>query len=712
MEIELENVGAIKKGTITFDDNKINIIYGSNGIGKTTILAALQAKLNDAFDNASSPFVPFFNKSAQPKITLNNCSISSILTFNRNYVDLYLYNSEDIANNSYSLMAKTQNYDNQIQTINQQIADVRKSSNVPILNEFCNTINKVQSNIDFNAPKNGQVHIKANSKIGKSLKEQIKQEVELNSSLSKYSAFKGILSWIDWIKTGIDIIGQTDAKICPFCGSNLTDDVLHDVHSISSKGTSKKFQSNVNARNTLLAINRFANEEGKKVITNFCDKKEPLGNVDASYLKSSIERMEKEAEKISRWQNWLPVSASNIDQKELLERIAKSKIDLSIFDGSSKELLDALNTYNNSLEKLGKEAHALAADLSKLNTEKSKLIDCFKKPINQFLKLSGIPYEVSVELLDDKASTHLRYNGVNENVDDVKKSLSYGEYNAIALCLFALEAISKNNALIALDDPISSYDSEKRASILISLFCDKNSGLCLKGKTIVILTHDFETLVPFFKWPRLNAKEQVSAWHLISKNNELTENRIDESQIKNMAVLEKEMAKNEKLPFLIRVVHLRKYYQLIDFDGDEYQFLSCLMHEDAKHEKPVVKIGGQFQDMDKEKITSVETKLKEFLGEGNFDKWKEEIGDNQSLLQTYRNETNDYNKLIIARQIIRNQFENEINQTLLKTYITDTYHVDSEHIFGFESQFDNVPRYILDICDDTVNKIVQETKAK
>lgn len=144
MEIELENVGAIKKGTITFDDNKINIIYGSNGIGKTTILAALQAKLNDAFDNGSSPFVPFFNKSAQPKITLNNCSISSILTFNRNYVDLYLYNSEDIANNSYSLMAKTQNYDNQIQTINQQIADVRKSSNVPILNEFCNTINKVQ----------------------------------------------------------------------------------------------------------------------------------------------------------------------------------------------------------------------------------------------------------------------------------------------------------------------------------------------------------------------------------------------------------------------------------------------------------------------------------------------------------------------------------------------------------------------------------------
>lgn len=712
MEIELENVGAINKGTITFDDDKINVIYGSNGIGKTTILAAIQAKLNGTFDNDQSAFVPFFNKSAQPKITLKSCSISNILTFNRNYVDSYLYNSDDIANNSYSLIAKTQNYDDEIQAINQQILDVRKSSSAPILNEFCKTINNVQSEINFNESKNGQVRIKANSKIGKSLKEQIKQEVELDSSLSKYSAFKGILNWIDWIKTGIDILGQANVQICPFCGNDLSDDELHGVHSISSKGTSKKFQNNINARNALLAINRFINEEGKKAITDFCNKKEPLGNVDASYLKNNIERLEKEAEKLFRWQNWLPVSASDIDQKGLLDHIAKSKIDLSIFDGSSKELLEALNSYNNSLEKLEKEANRLAIDLSKLNAEKSKLIERFKKPINQFLKLSGIPYEVSVELLDDKAFTHLRYSGVNENVSDVKKSLSYGEYNAIALCLFALEAINTKNTLIALDDPISSYDSEKRASILISLFCDRNSGLCLKGKTIVILTHDFETLVPFFKWPRLNAKEQVSAWHLISKNNELTENKIDESQIKNMAVLEKEMAKNEKLPFLIRVVHLRKFYQLIDFDGDEYQFLSCLTHEDSEHEKPVIKINGRFQDMNEEKISSVETELKEFLGEGSFDEWKEKVGDNQSLLQTYNNETNDYNKLIIARQIIRNHFKKEASQTLLKTYITDTYHVDSEHIFGFESQFDNVPRYILDICDDTINKITQEIKAK
>ena len=81
--------------------------------------------------------------------------------------------------------------------------------------------------------------------------------------------------------------------------------------------------------------------------------------------------------------------------------------------------------------------------------------------------MSGIPYEVSVDISDKLAFTHLRYKNTEENIGDVKNTLSYGEFNAVALCLFALEEIKKENSLIVLDDPISSYDSEKRAAILI-----------------------------------------------------------------------------------------------------------------------------------------------------------------------------------------------------------------------------------------------------
>lgn len=78
------------------------------------------------------------------------------------------------------------------------------------------------------------------------------------------------------------------------------------------------------------------------------------------------------------------------------------------------------------------------------------------------MQLAGIPYETYVDMRDDMAFTHLRYKGSSNDIIDTKHTLSYGEFNAIALCLFALEATKKEKSLIVLDDPISSYDSEKR----------------------------------------------------------------------------------------------------------------------------------------------------------------------------------------------------------------------------------------------------------
>ena len=256
-----------------------------------------------------------------------------------------------------------------------------------------------------------------------------------------------------------------------------------------------------------------------------------------------------------------------------------------------------------------------------------------------------------------------------------------------------------------MDDPISSYDSEKRAAILISLFCEKKTGLCLRGRTIAILTHDFETLVPFFKWPRLKANQFVSGWHLSAKSRELIEEPVNAASIRNTAVLEKEYSMDANLPLIIRIVHLRRYYQLIDLDGDEYQYLSCLTHDDCNHDCPSYKKDDKYIPMDENKVHEIESKLQTILGKGNFSSWKEQLGDTKTMIRMYRNENNDYNKLIIARQLIQNQSKSEASWTLVKIYITETYHVDTEHIFGFKNQFDNVPHYILGICDDIVDDI-------
>lgn len=109
--------------------------------------------------------------------------------------------------------------------------------------------------------------------------------------------------------------------------------------------------------------------------------------------------------------------------------------------------------------------------------------------------------------------------------------------------------------------------------------------------------------------------------------------------------------------------------------------------------------------MSEDTIKKVENEFSTMLGKGDFTFWKDRIGKTSDLIETYEQESNKYNKLIIARQIISNQFKKQPEEELVKIYITETYHVDAEHIFGFENQFDNVPDYIMAFCDEIIKDI-------
>lgn len=63
--------------------------------------------------------------------------------------------------------------------------------------------------------------------------------------------------------------------------------------------------------------------------------------------------------------------------------------------------------------------------------------------------------------------------------------------------------------LIILDDPISSFDSNKKYAILHRMF--KNVGkkdVSLVGKTVLLLTHDFEPITDFI----VVGNYQMSRW--------------------------------------------------------------------------------------------------------------------------------------------------------------------------------------------------------
>ena len=113
---------------------------------------------------------------------------------------------------------------------------------------------------------------------------------------------------------------------------------------------------------------------------------------------------------------------------------------------------------------------------------------------------AGITYQVGINLDENgQAIATLQYihNKKLVEVDKIRKHLSWGERNAFSLVLFMFYAISENAKLIVLDDPISSFDTNKKYAIIHRMF-SKQSGILPRSfykKTVLMLTHDFEATV-------------------------------------------------------------------------------------------------------------------------------------------------------------------------------------------------------------------------
>lgn len=95
------------------------------------------------------------------------------------------------------------------------------------------------------------------------------------------------------------------------------------------------------------------------------------------------------------------------------------------------------------------------------------------------------------------------------------------------------ECLAKKPGLIILDDPISSFDKNKKFAILEMLF-RRNTGECLKNETVLMLTHDVEPIIDTLKSVRKLFSNLVTASHLRYCAGCITEQLIGESDIRTL----------------------------------------------------------------------------------------------------------------------------------------------------------------------------------
>lgn len=162
-----------------------------------------------------------------------------------------------------------------------------------------------------------------------------------------------------------------------------------------------------------------------------------------------------------------------------------TKEKVKIIDDTLNELIEKINALNWKIK----------AQKNILKTT----IEKYEKSINGFLKSAW--YKYSIEVVEEKNSDKYRFVlkplDIDVEIKSASWNLSFWEKNAFALVLFMFQSLNEKVDFIVLDDPISSFDQNKKFAILNMLFW--NLWENLRWQTVLMLTHDFEPVIDIIK---------------------------------------------------------------------------------------------------------------------------------------------------------------------------------------------------------------------
>lgn len=295
------------------------------------------------------------------------------------------------------------------------------------------------------------------------------------------------------------------------------------------------------------------------------------------------------------------------------------------------------------------------------------------------------------------------------DVTKIRDHLSWGEKNAFALILFMYYAVMQNPDLIILDDPISSFDTNKKYAILHRMF--KNIGkrdISLEGKTVLLLTHDFEPITDFIVVGKLG-EEKAQASFICNEHGIVKSHKIDaNSDVKLITMECGEIAKNTDINIVSRVAFLRKLSELNGRSGDwglVYEILSCLIHANEIKRK----IGNNtYIDIAPEDVALGISKIKEYISDFDYNELKNNIYTKEGIKSLYAIETNAYLKVQLFREMNEILSNNEVKITQMDSawykFIDETYHIENDYLHFLDIiKFNIVPSYIIDNVDKIVS---------
>jgi energy-coupling factor transporter ATP-binding protein EcfA2 len=704
MNIEIKNCNNIDSAAISIAKKKLNIKFAPNGTGKSTIARAIILGTSENPD--LKDLIPFKLKKENPEnkesVVTGLDSIEHVMCFNEDYVTQFVFKPEELLSNSFEILIKTDAYRQKEQEIEELVAEIKKlfvnnqdlETLIATLKEMGNAFKLTKSGIS--KASSGMKGLAGGNKI-----QHIPEGLELYQPFIQSPQSVG---WVEWQTNGYNYAELSDN--CPFCTSHAADkkEQIKKVGQEYDKNTIKNLVAIINV---IQRLGDYFSDTAREKLSTITTLKEGIEKEHEDFLvdvKNQIDNFVGKLEKLRTLSGF-----QFKDGEKVAEVLPSFKIDLSFIEKlNSDKTQEAIKPINDSIDAMIEKAGQLQGKLALQRREMQRVVEKHETDINAFLAYAGYRYAVKVAGEGDQAQLKLRHLDHDEHLSGGNQHLSFGERNAFAIVLFMYECLSKKPDLIILDDPISSFDKNKKYALLEMLF-RRDSNSCLKNKTVLMLTHDVEPIIDTVNVLYRKFDHQTTASSSFLKLNAgvIEELPIEKNDVQTFAEICSNALSSDK-DDVIKLIYMRRRFEITDDKSDAYQVLSNLLHKgngkgrgiDTREQKDVE---GNYPEMDQVKFDDGCTVISSLLTGFSYGELLGRVCNVTEIKNIYAACTNGYEKLQVCRLI-----DHEENDAVIEKFIKQTYHIENEFICQLDpARFDTIPEYVVAECD----KIIAEANS-
>lgn len=715
--ITITNCNNIVSANIIIKENELNILYGNNGTGKSTISKAI-FKSSDNGD--LSELIPYKNTSIIPKV--ENCKFKKVMVFNEESFSNYLFQKNSLVNNTFDVFIRTEKYDEAIKNIEYLTQSVKELiSNKEEIIKLKDNIQCLLNNIVLTSTGKLTGNIK---KIVNGKGAYFNPPQELNE-LKEFCSDELVSEWVKWKTNGIKIFG--DKGKCPYCATENSEKTkqLDKVFEESfDKGSIESSQAIKQALTNLYNFIDFGKQE--EILSLFGVKEKQLD------FENLIKRLQVESQIIKeRLINIISFNSFSVDKDEIdILAIKLNNMKINISDNiffTTEKFNNFAKELNTKIEELIEHVSNLQSEIGKSKTSITQMIKNRETTINRFLGIAGYNYKFEICDTENEEKTRavlkfkLPDGNFSDELDNPRSTLSWGERNAFALILFMFKALSEKADLIILDDPISSFDGIKKYTIMQTLFQPYGEN-SLNGKTILFLTHDFNPVIDFFYNPSGTFRGdnyKTNATYIKNINGIIHTLYIEKNDIFSSYTMWENLAKNSNIDPIVRVSSSRKLleYQYQDVNSNQaYHILSNLIHARPIPLKNINNdIGGDH--LTNEEISNGEEEIKKYITDFDYSIYLSYFDKNE-IIKRYSNENNLYFKMTIFRAyleqdtVLKTKLIKEGKDSIRKGF-DETMHIENDYLFTLNlEKFDMIDSKFIEEADNILIPKSQEYALK